>query len=91
MQTRVYCVTTQCSSETKRGFGGTNGFYLQNHRLSQARNEQEQAASLLFDPENRKDVFLRNVGQSPNHAVDIAVKASNPEDWNALLLQLCCK
>jgi hypothetical protein len=63
--------------EVHRRFGETYYFQLQRQRVSQSKNSRETGrlplAStdffplLLFDPENRYDILLRNFGISPNY------------------------
>jgi hypothetical protein len=72
----VFWVVTPCSPERARLLGRTYRFYLQGRRV---REESKQQLSLppgsagflpclLFNPEDRGDIFIRNVGLSPNYA-----------------------
>jgi hypothetical protein len=65
-------ITPRSPLKVYRGFGGICRLHLQGRRIRQARNRRALAFHLLharillglffFDPEDRGDMFLRNVG-----------------------------
>jgi hypothetical protein len=63
MKSSIFWDITPCSPlKVNRSFGGTYRLHLQGRRISRARDQREsrwQAA--LCNPENRGDMFLRNV------------------------------
>jgi hypothetical protein len=69
----IFWHVTPCNSERVRRFGRTYHLHFQGRKVSQARNQQKQAASwiclllgLHCDPENVIKLFLRNVRICPN-------------------------
>jgi hypothetical protein len=70
----VSWVITPCRQEGVLQLEGIYRLLLQGRRVSHVRNPKKQAANsagfllgLLFDPEDRSDMFLLNVGLSPNY------------------------
>jgi hypothetical protein len=63
-------VTQYSLLKVNRSFGGTCRIHLQAWKTSQARNRRQASRALLatyiFDPEDRGDMFLRNVGWLSN-------------------------
>jgi hypothetical protein len=76
MKRRVLGVLTPCSAETARRFGGTYRFHLQDQKGKPSKTADEEGyrlsstsflLGLLIDPEDRGDIFLRNVWFTPGY------------------------
>jgi hypothetical protein len=70
----TFCFVTPWKYERVLHLEGAYRLHLQGWTVNHVRNQKKQAANsadflsgLFFDPENRGDMLLRNIGKSPNY------------------------